>query len=89
MRLFVGFGTGRQYRYYRINSICPDLEEEQARALPMFIPSQVLMQHHSSAVNAKSLHRKHGKHIRQPLLGSPARLRVDLILWNLHLQHLD
>ena len=67
MQLWVGFGTGKHFRYYRINSICQELAEEKARALPLFTPSQVLIQHLISAVKAK----------RQPLLDSPARLRMD------------
>ena len=66
MQLWVGFGTGKHFRYYRIDSICQELAEEKARALPLFTPSQVLIQHLSSAVKAK----------RQPLLDSPARLRM-------------
>ena len=42
------------------------------------MPSRVLMQHPTSAVNAKCQRGKQGKHIRQLLLGSPARLRMDL-----------
>ena len=36
---------------------------------------------------ARSQPVKQRKHIRQPLLGLPARLMMDLFLWNLHLQH--
>ena len=35
-----------------------------------------------SAIKAKSQQGKHGKHIQEPLLDSPARLRMDLFLWN-------
>ena len=82
MQLWVSFGTEKHFRYYRINSICQELGEEHVRALPLFTISRVLMQHLSSAVKAKS---QRGKHIRQPLLGSLARLSMDLFLWNLHL----
>ena len=89
MQLCVGFGTGKHFRYYRINSICQELGEEKALALLLFTPSRVLMQHLSSAVKAISQRGKHGKHIRQPLLDSSARLMMDVFLCNLHLQHLD
>lgn len=36
MQLWVGFGTGKQYRYYDVNSICQELGEDKARALPFF-----------------------------------------------------
>ena len=36
MQLWVGFGTGKHFRYYRINSICQELGEEKARALLLF-----------------------------------------------------
>ena len=85
----VGFSTGKHFRYYHINSICQELGEEKARTLPLFTPSRDLMQHPSSAVKVKSQPGEHGKHILQPLLGSPTRLRMDLFLWNLHLQHSD
>ena len=53
MQLWVGFGRGKHFRYYRINSNCQELGEEKARALPLFTPSRVLMQQLSSAVKAK------------------------------------
>ena len=45
-----------------------------------FTPSRVLMQHASSAVRVRRQHRKHGTYIWQPLLGSPAHLKMDLFL---------
>ena len=44
----------------------------------LFTSFRVLLQHPSSAVNATSQPGKQGKHIRQPLLGSLARVRMDL-----------
>ena len=81
----VGYGTVKHFRYYYINSIGQEIGKGKARALPFLTPSRVLMLHPSSAVKAKSRLGKQGKHIQQPLLGSPVRLGVDLFLWNLHL----
>ena len=68
MQLWIGFGTGKHFRYYHINSICQEFGEKKAHALPFFTPSRVLVQRPSPAVEAKSQRGKHGKYIRQPLL---------------------
>lgn len=34
--LWVGFGTGRHFRYYHINSVCLELGENKCEALPFF-----------------------------------------------------
>ena len=36
MNIFVGFGTGKHFKYYSINSICQSLGKEKSRALPFF-----------------------------------------------------
>ncbi|KAG0710799.1 hypothetical protein GWK47_022057 [Chionoecetes opilio] len=34
--LWVGFGAGRHFRYYHINSVCLELGEDKCKALPFF-----------------------------------------------------
>ena len=34
--IWVAFGMGKNYRFYRINAICESLGEPQSRALPVF-----------------------------------------------------
>ncbi len=34
--LWVGFGAGKHFRYYHINSICLELGEDKCQALPFF-----------------------------------------------------
>ncbi|KAK2189653.1 hypothetical protein NP493_100g01004 [Ridgeia piscesae] len=36
MQSWVGFGQGKHFRYYHINSVCQEFGEEKARALPYF-----------------------------------------------------
>lgn len=36
INIWVAFGTGKNFRYYSINSICQALGEEKSRALPFF-----------------------------------------------------
>ena len=36
MQFWVDFGTGKQFRYYHVNSICQELGDDKARALPFF-----------------------------------------------------
>ena len=40
MQLWVGFGTGKHFRYYHIKSMCQEIWEEKARALTLFTPSR-------------------------------------------------
>ena len=53
MQTWVGFGTGKHFHYYHINSICQEFGEREARTLPFVTPFHVLMQHPSSAVKAQ------------------------------------
>ena len=70
-------GTGKHFRYYRINSVCQEFVKEKLVLCPCspFSGSDATSQFR--AVKAKSQRGRHGKHIRLPLLGTPARLRKD------------
>ena len=57
IQFWAGVGTRKHFRYYHINSTWQEPGEEKARALALFTPSRVLMQHLSSAVTANSVER--------------------------------
>ena len=61
MQLWVGFGMGKHFRYYHVNSICQELGEDYHLSMH----SLALMQHHSSVVKAKSQFGGHGNLIQQ------------------------
>ena len=69
--IWVAFGTGKNFRFYSINTICSSIGEPRARALPVFAATP----HQHSEVGARS---QHGRRMRRSLKHLPFWLHTPL-----------